>query len=581
MRGGLRPHTPRAAARSKLPRIAGWVGVAALLLAACWADPIGVSPPRLPPAAPTGAATAPAPGRRAPASLTILYTSDEHGWLFGQGEGEKTRGGTAEALAQWIADEGHCPLRAQSVSMGPQAAPTPGALRAPDPAAQGACKDPGTVLLSGGDNFTGPAISSYFRGAPMAEAMARMGYVASAFGNHEFDFDREAFEANRTKTGAIYLAANVRARDPRRDPGLVPSILVDRRGLKLGVIGIATEHTPREALPSRFDGLVFEAAETALDREVGAVYARGADAVVVVAHACEDEIAPVVEKHPEWRLAFVGIGHCHRRSNKTIGGTPIVMPAWRLDAYARVTLAIDPNRAPRDRVTAAAAELVNVRPREGLAPDAGVAAIRDAAKVQLDAALGATIGFSASGMDDDSEAMGRWITSAVREELRVDVALTNWSGIRQSVSPGAITKATVYSVLPFENQVYLLKVSGAVIGRLLGERAFVVSGAKRVEIGRKPTKGGDRAVYEVRLDSGTVVDPARTYTVAVSDFLYDLGKDFDFAAADPSPVRSGIDWRAPVIAWTAKAATTEKAPLEAKVGGSTKPPPKKKKAQKK
>jgi hypothetical protein len=36
-----------------------------------------------------------------------------------------------------------------------------------------------------------------------------------------------------------------------------------------------------------------------------------------------------------------------------------------------------------------------------------------------------------------------------------------------------------------------------------------------------------------------------------------------------------------VIAWTAKAATTEKAPLEAKVGGSTKPPPKKKKAQKK
>lgn len=534
-----------------------------VLLAACRSEPAGVSPPRHPPASPTGVATAPPPARRQPATLTILYTSDEHGWLFGQGEGHKTRGGAAEALAQWIADEGHCPLRA------------------PDPAAQGPCKDPGTVLLSGGDNFTGPAISSYFRGAPMAEAMARMGYVASAFGNHEYDFDHAAFHANRAAAGAIYLAANVRAKDPKKDPGLSPSIIVDRRGIKLGVIGIAAEHTPRTALPSRFEGLVFDPPEPVLDREVGDVYARGADAVVVLAHACEDEIQPVVEKHPEWRLAFVGIGHCHRRLNRDIGGTPLVMPAWRLDAYARVKLAIDPNRASRDRVTAVAAELVNVRPRDGLAPDPGVAAIRDAAKIALDAALGATIGFSATGMDDDSEAMGRWITRAVREELKVDVALTNWSGIRQSLGPGAITKASVHSVLPFENQVYLLKVSGTVLGRLLSERAFVVSGVTRVEIGRKPTKGGDRAVYEVRLDGGALVDPARTYTLAVSDFLYDLGKDFDFASADPSPVRTGIDWRTPVIAWTAKAATTEKAPLEAKVGGSTKPPPKKPKKPKK
>ena len=88
-------------------------------------------------------------------------------------------------------------------------------------------------------------------------------------------------------------------------------------------------------------------------------------------------------------------------------------------------------------------------------------------------------------------------------------------------------------------------------------------------------------MYEVRTEAGALVDPAKTYTLAVSDFLYDVSKDFNFQGADPSPTRTAIEWRTPVIAWTIKAATNEKTPLEEKVGGSTKPPPKKKKPKKK
>ena len=32
----------------------------------------------------------------------------------------------------------------------------------------------------------------------------------------------------------------------------------------------------------------------------------------VLAHECADRLTPIFERHPEWRVAFVGAAHCHR-----------------------------------------------------------------------------------------------------------------------------------------------------------------------------------------------------------------------------------------------------------------------------
>lgn len=126
--------------------------------------------------------------------VTVLFANDEHGWLLAHDEKGRTLGGAAEVLGQWVRDEGHCPGPAMRERGGDGGA----GERLPGPP----CPDPRTLLLSGGDNFTGPAISSYFDGRPMAEAMARMGYAASAFGNHEFDFGRARFVEDRAVSGA-------------------------------------------------------------------------------------------------------------------------------------------------------------------------------------------------------------------------------------------------------------------------------------------------------------------------------------------------------------------------------------------
>ncbi|WP_050428899.1 bifunctional metallophosphatase/5'-nucleotidase [Chondromyces crocatus] len=474
---------------------------------------------------------------RAPATVTLLYTTDEHGWLLPSHEQGEVRGGAAELLAQWITREGHCPG-------------SPGA-RTPEVQA---CKDPGTLALSGGDNATGPAISSYFQGVPMAEAMGRMGYAASAFGNHEFDFGSAGFLRNRSVSGMSYLAANLKVRGQGLAALELPAFAIyERRGIRIGVIGLATEDTLRTAMASRFDGIELESEEAALERVVPEAWRAEPDALVLIAHECPTKLEPILARHPEWRFSFVGGGHCHKKSETRVGDAPLVNPGWRLRSYARVQLEVDPRRPLGKRVLSNKAEIVEVSHPEGEAPaDEGVARVGATWQAQLEQALGEPIGYT-GGMERDSRALSHWIGTSWREVLGVDVAILNKGGIRQAVPRGEITKATVYSVLPFDNKLLVCSLKGREIVQHLGHR-------EAVGVGITPGRNG-----RFTLDGGRPLDEDATYTVATVDFLYFGGDGFTFQGQDPSPRWTGVDWREPVISYTRTLVTTPTAPLEHKI----------------
>lgn len=512
--------------------VAALIPVLLLTLATCERAP-----------APPAVTTAPPPPQedgRAPAVVTLLYTTDEHGWVTPSTDKGEVRGGAAELLAHWVARENHCPGRAPGV----------------DPSDLPACRDPSTLALSGGDNWTGPAISSYFQGIPMAEAMGRMGYAASAFGNHEFDFGRDGFVRNRAVAGFPYLAANLRVEGDGNAAVDVPAFAVfERRGMRIGVIGLATEDTLRTAMASRYQGIEFEAEEAALARVVPEAWRAEPDALVLIAHECPDKLEPLIARHPEWSLSFVGGGHCHKKIEARVHGAPLVNPGWRLRSYARVQLEIDPRRPLQKRVVSSAMEVVEVSHPEGAPlapPDEPIAKASAAWQERLDQALGEPLGYS-DGMERDSADIGHWIGEAWREELKVDVAILNKGGIRQAVPRGPVTKATVYSVLPFDNKLIVCSLEGREILQHLRNK-------EAIGIGLAPAGKGNFVLAD-----GQPLEADRSYSVATVDFLYFGGDGFAFQDQDPSPRWTGVDWRAPVISWTRAQASSPAAPLERKI----------------
>ncbi len=460
-----------------------------------------------------------------PVDVVLLYTTDEHGWIEPyadknkQKEGARTRGGAAEVLARWRRDEGHCP-EARAVP------------RVPTPPKAG-CKK--TLAISGGDNFTGPAISSFHEGMPTAEVMAEMGYAASAFGNHELDFGRAAFDKGRAVSHVSYLAANLKPSTPDEATLVKPFEVYAWPGARVAIVGLATEETLTMAMASRFGGITFEAMEPALDRTVKSAWAEGVDAVVVVAHECAEKLVPIVAKHPEWRLSFVGGGHCHKGASLDAGGVPVIAPGWRFDRYVRIALRIDPARPANDRVVARKVDVIDTDRPEGSAPTGSEPAIDRiiaAYKAKLDRALGEEIGKANEEHDKDSAFVRRWVAGAIREETGADVAIVNAHGIRQSLPKGPITKATVWSVLPFDNKVILFTISGADLAKNLANKAAVADGV------RDP------------------IDPQKRYRAATLDFLFFGGDNFTFAKVASDVRETPIDWRTPVIEWTRKQRST-------------------------
>jgi 5'-nucleotidase/UDP-sugar diphosphatase len=515
-----------------------------LLAAGCGeAAPPAPTTPIASSAPPSAVVTGPQPraAGRGLAEITLLYTSDEHGWLLPVVENGTVTGGAAETLGALKASEGHC--------VGDAAA----------------CPDPRTLLLSGGDNFTGPAVSSYFAGESMADAMGAMGYAAIAFGNHELDFGRIAFVANRARTHAVYLAANVHALDAsaQSDGMELPAFRIfERRGAKIGVVGLATDTTLTSAMASRFVGVGFETEEKALARAVPEAWAAGADAVVLIAHECPDSLLPILDRHPEWNLSFVGAGHCHKLVVTRSGSTPVIAPGWRFERYVRIPLTIDLDKAPLPRARPVIPQLVTVAHAQSdtkTPVDAPLASAAAGWQTKLTQALGEEIGYTSSGLTRDSTAIARWIAGAYRTELKTDVAIINTGGIRQGLPKGAITRAAVWSILPFDNKLVIVKLKG---------RDLIVD----LETPEAGFSGVERVGKVYRLANGKPLDPEATYSVATIDFLYYGGSSFQFLKQDPTPKETGIDWRAPLVAWMRQQKTTQLAPLERRIdpiGGIT------------
>jgi 2',3'-cyclic-nucleotide 2'-phosphodiesterase (5'-nucleotidase family) len=279
--------------------------------------------------------------------------------------------------------------------------------------------------------------------------------------------------------------------------------------------------------------------------------------VVAIAHECPDVLVPIVERHPEWKLSFVGAGHCHKVVSTSAAGVPVIMPGWRLDHYVRVRVTADRRKARGKRILSVEPTVVEVSRPDGAAapapPDAEIAHAAEGWRAKVDAALGEEIGWS-NGIERDSKEMGRWIAGAIRAETGADVAIVNATGLRQNLPRGPVTKASVWSILPFDNRVIVVRLDGAGLLANLRVRGAVVAGATHDD-------GG------VTLADGKPIDPKGLYAVATIDFLYFGGDHFTFQdrALSVDDRRSGADWRDVVIAWTKKQRSGKDAPIETRL----------------
>ena len=144
---------------------------------------------------------------------------------------------------------------------------------------------PGALLLDGGDSWQGSATALWTRGQDMVDAQKLLG-VEVTTGHWEFTYGEERVKqvVEREYAGRIdFLAQNVATAD-FGDPVFKPWTLRDVNGVSIGIVGQAFPYTPI-ANPRYFmPDWTFGIKEAELQKQVDAVRAKGAAAVVLLSH---------------------------------------------------------------------------------------------------------------------------------------------------------------------------------------------------------------------------------------------------------------------------------------------------------
>ena len=131
--------------------------------------------------------------------------------------------------------------------------------------------------------------------------------------------------------------------------------------------------------------------------------------------------------------------------------------------------------------------------------------------------------------------IGNFVADAYRNAANADVALVNGGSIRADLTynVGSLTKRDVLSILPFNNPIVKVEISGKTLREVIEHG--VARSAEDNEPGRFPQVSGMSFKFDTSKPAGNRVteiivggkplDEAKTYTLATSDFLVSRGGD--------------------------------------------------------
>lgn len=202
------------------------------------------------------------------------------------------------------------------------------------------------LLLSSGDFIGGTPFSWLIQKglAPELELMRRLGYLATTFGNHEFDYGPEKFveyfKRGNPDPGAVaLLSANIVIPENhvfKQLPIKEHLLLTLANGLKIGVFGLLGKGAHRLAPAAK--PLDFADQQTSANRAVAALKLAGADVVVALTHAGINE-----DRELAWAVSGIDIilgGHDHIRTDppEQVNNTLIMHSGYFLRSAGQLDL---------------------------------------------------------------------------------------------------------------------------------------------------------------------------------------------------------------------------------------------------
>lgn len=444
--------------------------------------------------------------------LVVLHTNDHHGTVIARtGFDRITRGGLAE--------------RATLVK-------------------QTRLENENVLLLDAGDINNGQALSNMFNAEPDIKVYGMMNYNAATVGNHEFDKGVENFRNQIKQSKFPWLSANIKYDGKYLDK---PYIIKKYNGFTVGIFGITTLRTLEMVSEGWFpENIEFLPEIETAKKTVETLRKKKVDIVIALVHM--GDIAESKTHTTSLMMAeqvdgidLIIDGHAHSlfEEPKTINGTHIVTANQWGSYVGEAKFKIQNKNVIGFEWYPIEITSTNFQPDKET--ENFIAQYTDKA----DAYLKKVIAKSSDEFPYGNK-LPRYMETAAgdllcdayvwqMEQLGVhaDFAVTNSGGIRAALPKGDITRGDIMTMVPYENYVSVLTMSGKDVRLLfdaIGAMNQGAGGFTQVSKGVSYTITYDRdgkngKISNVLLD-GKPIDDNKTYKVATHNFLAGGGDGF-------------------------------------------------------
>jgi 5'-nucleotidase len=441
-----------------------------------------------------------------------------------------------------------------------------------------------TIAVSSGDNIgAAPPISTEFEELPTIESLNAIKLDVSTMGNHEHDRNIDHLNKMIGASDFQWVVSNYSegSLDALKSGSKQAKnyTIVERGGMKIGVVGSNTPETIEQVFPGNLDykdasgakkTITINPGVAGMNAAIAEAKAAGADIVIAVIHQGWLENADGVAKglfnslasQIKGAAAIYG-GHSHQTYASVIPGNTRVAPTVLGQVrnagveYTRTQICIRSGKVVGQsiqHVLKAAAPTINTGVVSTVTTqDAASAALVKKYKDQLSAKLDVKIGqvsgvFPRGGspaVERSGETpMGNYIADLMRAKYKTDFAIQNGGGIRDTfpaktyvpantalvrtgTGPLDVTLGDAFTVFPFGNQIATTVVTGANLWKALengvggnypGDGRFPqISGFKFSFDASKPV--GSRIVEVTKLDGTPIAKDSKEYTLTTLDFV--------------------------------------------------------------
>ena len=331
-----------------------------------------------------------------------------------------------------------------------------------------------TLLIDMGDAVQGTMYFNLFGGEVENMVMNNLQYDIRILGNHDFDNGVDSMAHNLKKSSSELISTNYRFSDRDLAKLFKPYIIRNIDGKKVAFLGINLQ--PKGMISEgNYDGVEYlDAIKAANSTAWHLKHNEGIDKVIALTHigysptgtgTSDIELAALSQD-----IDLIMGGHSHTVVNPDLPANPWLIPSEVPSRLVPVTQAGKAGKyvavVNMDLATDSVSyEIIPITDRYDIAIDKNLDSLIQPYREQVDKIMNEPVGQTAVEFQKDSPQLLNLVADFIRDRAaqnvdQVDFAIINKGGIRRGLPKGTITRGQIQSMLPFNNKIVVMEISG-------------------------------------------------------------------------------------------------------------------------